>query len=191
MMTTMMTSGRVRVGIAALVLTAAWEMGQGGVAHAAPELGASKPVHAFVQAGSGLTEFAHAEAGVFLVPRLTLEAMVAWQGVYGMRYGGGLMYAFGPAEDGRPPRHALLVGARLMLNSTASFDSHGDDLSSYAVVPVGYGYRHDSGFYLRATIAPILLRERKDQPDGSGGVTVAHDWTVGGPMINVAAGLTF
>ena len=152
----------------------------------------TKSVHAFVQAGTGLTELAHAEAGVFLAARLTLEAMVAWEGVYGGRYGGGLMYAFGRAPDGRPPRHALLVGARLMLNSTASFDTHGDDLSSYGVIPVGYGYRADSGFYLRATVAPVLARERKDvPPTGTGAATFDHQWSVGGPMINVAAGLTF
>jgi hypothetical protein len=117
--------------------------------------------------------------------------MVAWEGVYGTRYGGGLMYAFGPAEDRRTPRHALLVGARLMLNSSATFDSHGDDLSSYAVVPVGYGYRADSGFYVRATIAPIIARQRTNKPDGTGAITVGHEWTVGGPMVNVAAGWTF
>ena len=175
-------------------MTAILGSSQPRVAQAAPQANetTTTSVHAFVQAGTGITELAHAEAGIFLASHLTLEAMVAWEGVYGGHYGGVLMYAFGRATDGRPPRHALLVGARLMLNSTASFDSHGDDLSSYVLVPVGYGYRADSGLYLRATIAPVLARERQDaQPNGAGGATFDHRWTVGGPMLNVAAGLTF
>lgn len=146
-------------------------------------------MHAFVQVGSGLLEAAHAEIGIFLTSRLTLEAMVAWDGVYDSRYGGGLMYVFGHAQVGRPPRHTLLVGARLMLNSTASFDSHGEDLSSYVLAPVGYGYLSDSGFYFRATLALAIARERTDIP--ANGVAFDHHWTVGGPMTNVAVGLAF
>ena len=156
-----------------------------------PSDATSKPVHAFIQAGTGLLEFAHAEVGVFLASHLTLEAMVAWDGTFDSRYGGGLMYSFGHAQAGRPPRNALLVGARLMLNSTASFDSHGEDLSSYVLLPVGYGYLGDSGFYFRATLAPAITRSRADSSTVLTGTAVERKWTLGGPMINAAVGFAF
>lgn len=149
------------------------------------------PVHVFVQAGVGLTELAHLEGGVFLGPHLSLEADVAWSGVFGARYGGGLIYAIGHAQGARPPRHALLVGARLMLNSDATFDSHGDELSSYGVVPVGYGFLADSGFYLRATVGPTIVRERTSRDSGAGVPVIGHELSVAGPMFNVAAGIAF
>ena len=156
-----------------------------------PSEATSKPVHAFVQVGTGLLEFAHAEVGVFLASRLTLEAMVAWDGTFDSRYGGGLMYSFGHAQAGRPPRNALLVGARLMLNSTASFDSHGEDLSSYVLLPVGYGYLGDSGFYFRATLAPVITRSRADSGTVLTGTPIERKWTLGGPMLNAAVGFAF
>ena len=154
------------------------------------------PVHAFVQGGVGVTELLHVEAGAFLGAHLTVEAMAALEGVFGVRYGGGAMYAFGHAQvhenTRRPPRNALLVGARVMLNSSASFDTNGDDLSSYVLLPVGYGYLSDSGFYLRATIGPVVVRGRRDQGQPVGGpIMFDRAWTVTGPMLNVGAGLAF
>jgi hypothetical protein len=149
-------------------------------------------VHGFALVGVGLPEIAHAEAGVFLGSHLSLEAMVAWDGVYGGRYGGGLMYAIGHAGLNRPPRHALLVGARLMLNDSATFDSHGDDPSSYGVIPVGYGFLADSGFYLRVTAGLVIARERTtEQPVVGVPPEVRHELSVGGPIFNVAAGFAF
>ena len=66
-------------------------------------------------------ELAHVEGGVFLTPRLSVDGMLSWNGVFGSRYGLGLTYAFGPLQGGRPPRHALLVGSRVemeLLRST-------------------------------------------------------------------------
>ena len=187
------------MGAVLLSLVTIVGVGAAGFAQGAPEpsteVGAARPVpvRAFVQAGSGVTELAHAEVGVFLGAHLTAEAMVAWEAVFGAHYGGGLTYAVGHAQDRRPPRHALLVGARVMLSGAATFDTHGDDLSSYLVVPVGYGYLANSGFYLRATIGPAIVRERKTvaQTAPIGGTTTEHAWAVTGPLLNVAAGLAF
>jgi hypothetical protein len=152
----------------------------------------ARVVHGFAQVGIGLPEVAHAEAGVFLGSHLSLEAMVAWDGVYGGRYGGGLMYAIGHAGPNRPPRHAVLVGARLMLNDSATFDTHGDDASSYGVIPVGYGFLADSGFYLRVTAGLVIARERTtEQPVVGFPPEVGHELSVGGPIFNVSAGFAF
>jgi len=179
------------MAIGALALAANMALAQHAVAQGTTvaDDATGKRLHAFVQVGSGLVEFAHAEVGVFLTARLTLEAMAAWDGVFYSRYGGGLMYSFGHAPEGMTPRKALLVGARLMLNSTASFDSGGDELSSYVLVPVGYGYRGDSGFYLRATLAPVITRERSNGTSNGG--PIEHHWAVGGPMLDVSVGLAY
>jgi hypothetical protein len=137
----------------------------------------------FVQAGMGLVEIVHAEAGVFVTPRLTLEAMAAWNGVFGSRLGGGITLALGHALAGRPPRHGWLLGARVMLAGDLAFDSHGDDLSSYAMLPVGYGFFADNGFYFRAAAGPVLARERSD---GGG-----HEFSIGGPFVTAAVGFWF
>ena len=139
---------------------------------------ASKPTYVFAQVGVGFVEVGHAEVGAFLGPHLTVEAMATWAGVFGAHYGGGIMYSFGQAQGRRPPRHALLVGARLMLDPTATFESHGDDLNSYGVIPVGYGFLSDSGFYLRATAGLIVYGERDSV-------------VVSGPMVNVGIGFAF
>src|SRR6185369_12666939 len=102
------------------------------------------------------------EAGFFLGPHVGVEGMAASTGVFGARYGGGVFGLIGQARGGRPPRNSLLVGARLMLNEAATFDSHGDDLTSYVVLPVGYALLADNGFFLRLTGGPAVIRERYD-----------------------------
>jgi hypothetical protein len=188
-----MTKSPVRkivIGLLALVANLGVSRASTAQTASSPDDATTQPVHAFIQVGSGIPEFAHAEVGVFLTSRLTLEAMAAWDGVFYSRYGGGLMYAFGHAQEGRPPRHALLVGARLMLNSTASFDSNGEDASSYVMVPVGYGYLADSGFYFRATLALVITRrERTDSP--AQGLSFDGHWIAGGQVPNVAVGFAF
>jgi hypothetical protein len=136
----------------------------------------------FVQAGTGLVEIANLAAGLYLTPRLDFEGWAAWNGVFGGRLGGGFTYSFGHRDGQRPPRHALTVGERVMLATGAAFDSHGDDLSSYIAMPVGYAFTSQSGLQLRAALAPILSRERRD--DG-------HRWGLGGPFVTLSLGHTF
>jgi hypothetical protein len=153
---------------------------------------APRPVHVFAQVGVGLVEIAHVEAGAFLGPHLTVEGMVASDAVFGGRYGGGVFGVFGRAQGRRPPRHAVLAGARLMLDGGANFDSHGDDLTSYGVVPVGYGFLADNGFYFRATVGAALIRERKTTDPAVLGMAplITHELAVG-PMVTTAAGVAF
>jgi hypothetical protein len=138
-----------------------------------------------------LLEVLHLELGAFVLPRLSLEAMGAVEGVFGVRFGGGLFTSIGPRIGDRPPRHALTLGARIMLDEHATFDSHGDDLSSYAVFPVGYAFLADDGFYFRATAGPVLVRERTDEPVTSGAYTYGHRWILSGPFLTAAAGIAF
>jgi len=147
------------------------------------------PVHVYGQAGIGLVELAHLELGAFVGPRVSVEGMVAWDGVNGGRYGGGAYYTFGHAQGRRPPRHGLLVGARLMLDADAAFESHGDDLSSYGVIPVGYSFLSDGGFFLRATVGLAVVRERT-VPDPKVSL-VEHHWRAAGPLFTVGAGFAF
>lgn len=150
------------------------------------------PVHVFAQAGVGMVELAHLEVGAFLGPHVGVEAMAAWNGVYGPRYGGGAFAIFGHAQGSRPPRHGLLLGARLMLDSGANFDSGGDDLSSYAAIPVGYSFLADNGFFLRASLALAVVRERRSHQDIVGQPPVIdHRWTAGGPLLNASVGFAF
>jgi hypothetical protein len=125
-----------------------------------------RPTHAFAQVGTGLLEVGHVEAGAFLTPRLTIEAMASWAGVFGAHYGGGAMYSFGTLQGVRPPRHAFLVGARVMFDPTFSFVSGGDTLRSYGVVPIGYGFLADSGLYVRATAGLVVMGERTTPAPG-------------------------
>ncbi len=148
----------------------------------APGATATTRPHGYVHAGIGLLEIAHLQAGGFLTPRLTVDGMMASLGVFGAHFGGGLTYAIGPTSPGRPPRHALLLGARVMLNADASFDSHGDDLTSYIVAPIGYGFLANNGFSFRVAVGPVIDRERKAD---------SHAWTIGGPFLTASAGYWF
>jgi hypothetical protein len=146
-----------------------------------------KRAHGYVHAGVGLIEVAHLQGGAFLTSRLTVDGMVAWAGVFGSRFGGGLTYAIGPASPGRPPRHALLIGARVMLDEKMTFDSHGDDASSYFVTPVGYGFLADNGFSLRIGVGPVFGRERQDGPPQN----IRRAWYISGPFVTASAGFWF
>ena len=117
---------------------------------------------------------------------------MAWDGVFGSRFGGGVFYTFGQARGRRPPRHSLLVGARLMLDSAATFDSQGDDLSSYGVVPIGYGYLGDGGFFLRITAGAAVGRKRMTTYGPTPGTPIiGHELAIGGPMFNLSVGFAW
>lgn len=151
------------------------------------------PVRMFVQAGPGIVEFAHLEVGTFFGPRVSVEANLAWNGVFGPRYGAGVFYTFGYAQGVRPPRHGLILGARLMLDSGATFRSQGDDMSSYGVVPVGYSFLSDGGFFFRATVGAGIVRKETRQAYDPVTMTspVEHSLGVGGPLFNVSVGFAW
>jgi hypothetical protein len=132
-----------------------------------------------VRFGLGFVELAHVSVGVFFTPWLTAEAMLSWEGVHGTHFGAGLFYAIGAAEADRPPRHALVVGVRVMMAGSFRFDSHGDDLSSYVVTPVGYGYMSSSGLCFQGTAGPLFTRQREDDGGHHLGVGVAVTASIG------------
>jgi len=176
-------------------MAAAVALGGAGVA-AAQEMTVAVaepvPVRIYGQVGLGLVEIGHLELGTFLSPHVSVEGMVTWAGVYGPRYGGGASYTFGHAQGRRPPRHGLLVGARLMLNSSATFDTHGDELSSYGAIPVGYSFLSDGGFFFRGTVGLAIVRERTmGESSATLLPTTEHHWTAAGPLLTVAAGFAF
>jgi hypothetical protein len=146
------------------------------------ELAPAPPPRGIAEVGVGFRELAHVGIGLFLTNWLTCEGLITWNGVYGNRFGAGCVYAVGAAEPDRPPRHAFLAGARLMMAGSFTFDSHGDDLSSYGVILIGYGYASPGGFSLQATIGPGLIRSRTD-----GG----HRLGVAGPFAALSLGRWF
>lgn len=79
-----------------------------------------------------------------------------------------------------------------MLDSGANFDSFGDDLSSYGVIPVGYSFLSDGNFFFRGTIGAGIFRQRTMR-EGPTPLTPIwdHHWTIGGPLFTVAAGFAF
>jgi hypothetical protein len=177
------TAARVFATAAAGVVLTMW------TATVRAETSEPVPARLFVQGGTGLVELAHVETGVFLGPHLTVEAISAWAAVFGARYGGGMTVALGHAQGSRAPRHALLIGARVMLNSDATFDSHGDDLSSYVAFPVGYAFLSDGGFYFRAAVDLVVGRGRTTREGGTlDAPIIGHEWGVMGPMVTLAFG---
>jgi len=148
----------------------------------------------FLQGGLGLVEVGHLEAGFFLTPKIDAEVWLTWAGVFGSRLGFGGTYVFGTSEAGRTPRRGFSLGARVMLDRSATFDSHGDDLSSYFAIPVGYALRRDSGLYWRFAVAAIVARNRASQSTPPPpGVTppITHVWRPGGPFVTASVGLVF
>lgn len=150
------------------------------------------PVHVFAQAGVGLLEIGHVEVGVFVGPHVTIEGMAASDGVFGGRYGGGCFALIGHAQ-GRPPKHALLLGLRLMLNADGTFDSHGEDLSSYGVIPVGYSYLGQNGLFVRSTAGLAIIRNRTTDQNvlAGGSPSMGHEIAVGGLMFTASVGYAF
>ena len=194
-MKTMWKAGTIKI---AFSVTAAAVLTFGGshraAAHSASAVAVAEPqpVRLFAQAGLGILEIAHIEVGTFVGPHVSLEGTAAWAGVFGSRYGAGAFYTFGQAQGRRPPRHGWLVGARLMLNADATFDSHGEEMSSYGVIPVGYSYLSDSGFFFRTTVGAAIVRERRTLDAAPGTVaTFDHHLIIGGPMFTAAFGFAF
>jgi hypothetical protein len=187
-----LTGTRVAVASAFAFLVALGGVGTAAAEDAAVVVSKPHPVRMFALAGVGLPELAHLELGTFLGSRVSVEATVAWAGVYGPRYGAGVFYTFGSAQGPRPPRHGLLVGARLMLDSGATFNSQGDDLSSYGAIPVGYSFLSDRGFFFRATVCAVVVREetRRDGPTPLMPI-VEHGWAVGGPLFTASFGFAW
>jgi hypothetical protein len=167
-----------RAWLALLVLLVARE----GRAQTPLELAPAPPPRGLVEVGVGFLELAHIGIGVFFSNWLTCQAQVSWNGGHGNRFGAGCTYAVGAAEPDRPPRHALLVGARVMMATSFTFDSHGDDLSSYVVIPVGYGLATASGFNLQGTVGPGLIRSRTDR---------GHRLGLAGPFAVLSVGRWF
>jgi hypothetical protein len=168
------------LAVAAAILFEAFTFsGRAAAAESSTEKsGVATAAHVFAQVGTGLVEFAHAEIGAFITPHLTIEAMATWAGVFGTHYGGGIMYSFGQVHGRRPPRLAFLLGARVMVDPELKLRSGGDDLNSYAVIPIGLSRLWDNGFYFRGTVGPVVLTE--------GGRFV-----VSGPMVHLGFGLAF
>jgi hypothetical protein len=153
-----------------------------------PSLVAERPtpnrVRAFVAGGTGFFEIAHVELGAFVTQHLSLEAQGSYMGVFGGMYGLGASYLIGPVAGARPPRHALLLGGRVMTGPDLSLNSHGDTLASFAMLRVGYSFMNERGFMFRLEAGPVATWDRgPSEANGS--------LAIGGPLATAAVGYAF
>jgi hypothetical protein len=118
---------------------------------------------AFIAAGVGFPELFHAEVGSFVTERITLEIRYG-NVILNNMIGVGGTYAFGAAEEGRPPRHALLLSTQAMINPTLgrlTLVGGGDVLAASLGAYVGYSFLADWGLYLRVLAGGFLIREQR------------------------------
>lgn len=134
-------------------------------------------MHVYVTAGVGLPELLHAEAGVFVLPRLAVGAHVGWvilNPEVGLEVTG---YLLGSQAAGRPPRHALTLQGQAMVNPAQrpfSLVGGGDRLAAYAGAYAGYAWTADVGFALRVQAGALLYADNGFAAGPNG--TVALGW---------------
>jgi hypothetical protein len=141
------------------------------LASAAPRL------HGFGLVGVGLPEVLMAEAGGFVADRWSVEARygnVVFNHMVGI---GATAHLFGDLEGGGPPTHSLLVSPQLMVNPTLgglTLQGGGETIGATAGAALGYGFRAERGFLLRARV-PLFFYEDDGLAFG-GGLSVAGGW---------------
>lgn len=141
------------------------------LASAAPRL------HGFGLVGVGLPEVLMAEAGGFVSDRWSVEARYGNVVLNHMVGIGATGHLFGELDGAGPPRHSLLVSPQVMINPTLGglrLRGGGEVIGASAGAAIGYGFRAERGFLLRARV-PLFFYE-----DGglafSGGLSVAGGW---------------
>jgi hypothetical protein len=128
-----------------------------------------------VEAGVGLPELLHLGVGARVSPRWTVEVRygnVVFNSLVGVGATGAL---FGDASAG-PPRHALLVDGRLMVNPTLGrfqLTGGGETIGAAAFLHSGYAFQGDNGFLFRARVGALFYED---------------DGFAAGPNFTVAAG---
>ena len=141
-------------------------------------LGSAAPrLHGFGVVGVGLPEVLMVEAGGFVSDRWSVEARYGNVVLNHMVGLGATGHLLGAVEGGGPPRHSLLVSPQVMLNPTLgglTLQGGGETIGASVGAAVGYGFRAERGFLLRARV-PLFLYE-DDGPAVCGGVSVAGGW---------------
>jgi hypothetical protein len=99
-------------------------------------------------------------------------------------YGLGASCLVGSARAAGPPRHALLLGGRVMTGADLSLNSYGDKLASFAMLRIGYSFMSDSHFMLRLEAGPVAVWQRR--PSEANG-----HLAIGGPLATAAVGYAF
>ena len=153
----MLTGAGLLVGLLALVPTAGAAVAEENVGSAHSQA----TVRVYGAIGSGLPDLAHGELGYFVSPRLTLEAHAHWI-VFNPLVGLGATYALGKALPARPPRHAGLLSAQVLVNPTLGgleLQGGGETLAALVAAYGGYGFLADNGFYLRVLAGGLLYSE--------------------------------
>lgn len=119
-------------------------------------------VRPLLSLGLGFPELVHAEAGLFVHPRVSVEARAGWL-LFNVMVGAGVTgWLVGETHGDRPPKHALLVSADFRFNPTLRplrLDSGAETLGSAATSWVGYGFTLPIGFSVRAMAGAIWYSE--------------------------------
>jgi hypothetical protein len=125
-----------------------------------PEPPSADAPHAYATVGVGLPALAHAEVGVWVHPRVAVEARVSWvvfNPMVGLAVDGAVWSSTGGARG-----HAVTATVEGMLNPTLApvrLTSGGETLGAYAGIYGGYRWIADNGFTVRVQGGAILYAE--------------------------------
>lgn len=133
----------------------------------------------FASLGMGFPELANAQLGVFVHPRVTLDAVYGWV-LFNHMVGGGLTgYFFGTPREHATPGHTLTLSGYIRNNIAEPFGatSAGETIGATAELGIGYAYHAAFGLRVSGQVLGFVTPER-------------HTIT-GGPVLRLSAGWVF
>lgn len=154
-------------GLARLcLLGVALTLASAGNAHAE-----AKERRVMLGAGIGMGELIHAELGVFVTPRVLVEARAGVL-IFNVMTGLGVTYSFGETEGLAPPRHGWLARGEVMVNPTLDefhIEERGETIGAIAAIYGGYAFVGSGHFYFRALAGVIIGKQQQDRyPEPAG-----------------------
>jgi len=116
----------------------------------------------FVAVGPGFPEYVNARAGVYLVPRLTLETVYGFIDSSHMVGLGLTGYVVGESREEAPPTNALTMSLYLRNNLLRSMwsGSKSADLGVSGEFAAGYAYHGEDGALFRVELVGMTLVRR-------------------------------
>lgn len=116
----------------------------------------------FAAAGLGYPELANGRAGLYVLPRLTLEAIYGLVRFNHMIGGGLTVYLFGASREEAPPLNSVTLSVYLRNNMFRELgrESVRDELGGSGELAVGYAYHGDNGALVRAEGVAMTVPDR-------------------------------
>jgi hypothetical protein len=133
----------------------------------------------FAGLGAGFPELANAQLGVYLHPRVTIEAVYGWLSFNHMLGLGLTGYFFGTPRQHATPAHTVTVSAYVRNNLGQPFGATSVRETIGVTAEAGLGYAYHAAFGLRVT-GQVL-----------GFVTPERHTVTGGPLLRLSVGWVF